>query len=98
MESARMLFPTAYNWTAMRATADVLASVQQYLVYYVSPVGSKRCHELNTLRNYEEKLIALLECQIADGGYPRSEAQEAIEMLSDYSNVQSEKCRSVLAC
>jgi hypothetical protein len=96
MESARKLFPAGYGWSTMRATSDVLASVQQKLVFYVSATGSKRTEETNAVRRYEEQLIEILESQIVASDFIPSEAVEAAEMLAEYESVQSDRCKTIV--
>jgi hypothetical protein len=96
MEASRKLFPSGYKWSAMRATADVLASVQQKLVFYVSETGSKRIQEIDAVRSYEAQLIEILESLVVSRNFTRSEAIEASEMLAEYESVQSEKCKAIL--
>jgi hypothetical protein len=96
MESARKLFPSGYGWSSMRATADVLATVQQKQIFYVSPKGARRRDECNSVQVYESQLIEILERQVGEGSYTRAEAREVADMLIDYSSVHSERCKAVL--
>jgi hypothetical protein len=98
METSRKLFPFHYHWSLMRATADVLASVQQKLVFYANLTGgANRFHEVKAVRRYEAQLVDLLEQQVIAGEYSKSEAEETVEMLADYTTVHGEKCKTVLA-
>ena len=96
MESARKLFPAGYGWSTMRATSDVLASVQQKLVFYVSATGSKQTEETNAVSRYEEQLIEILASQVVASDFPPSEAVEAAEMLAEYEIVQSDRCKTIV--
>lgn len=98
METARKLFPIHYSWSPMRATADVLATVDQHLSFYINPKGgASRREEVKALRDYEAKLLSQLELQIKSGNYTESEANEVIDMLADYSSVQSTAYQPLIA-
>lgn len=96
METARKLFPAGYGWSTMRATSDVLASVQQKLVFYVSATDSKQTEETNAVSRYEEQLIEILASQVVASDFTSSEAVEAAQMLADYESVQSDKCKAIV--
>lgn len=98
MEAARKLFPSMADWSPMRATGDVLASVDQKLMAYIAPDGRiDYPSETKALRKYESTLLDLLERQVAEGSYTKIDANAVIEMLSYYTRVHSARHAKILA-